>query len=463
MRPVQLVLRHALPLVLPFAALAAPTFHRDIEPILQAHCQSCHRPGEIGPMALLSYQDTRKWATAIKEAVALKRMPPWFESGTQEAGTQEVGTQESGTQEAGAPQGRRGHFRNDSSLSPADIQTIKAWVDSGAPEGDSKLAPPPRRFTEGWGIGQPDRVITMPEYEVPPTGTVEYTYVILPSGLTEDTWVRASEIRPGNRAVVHHAFLFVRTPGSKWFAGYPEGKAFVPTPRPGSTQKRNSDGDRTKEGSIADEQLASYVPGEEPVVLPDDTAFLVKAGSDFVLQIHYTSNGKPATDTTRIGLLYAPKPPARRGWFDGISASRFVIPPNDPNYVFETFATLATDVRLISAGPHMHLRGKSMEMRAVYPTGESETIFNVPRYDFNWQQLYEFPAPKLLPKGTRLELRATFDNSANNPHNPDPSATVRFGEQSQEEMMIGFLTLQIDRETDISRLMEPKPKPVKVP
>ena len=425
---------------LPLFLLAAPsfaaiTFHRDVEPILQAHCQSCHRPGEIGPMPLLTFADTRKWSAAIKEAIALKRMPPWY-----------------------ADPAANQHYKNDSSLSPADAATIRDWIAAGSPEGSPKDAPPPRPFTEGWGIGAPDMVVDLPEYQIPANGAGEYTYVILPTRFTKDTWVSASEIRPGNRALMHHSFLFVRTPGSKWFAGYPVGRYFVPDARPG-TEKRNSDGDRTAEGSRADEQLAGYVPGEEPTALPPDTAILVKAGSDFVLQVHYTTNGKSGSDKTRIGLVFAKKPPAQRAFFEGVSGSRFVIPPGDPNYSSTASITLATDVHLLAAGPHMHLRGKAMEMRAFYPSGESETLFSVPRYDFNWQQLYEFPSPKLLPKGTRVEIRAVFDNSRNNPFNPDPEASVRFGEQSWQEMMIGFVTLQISPDADLDNLFEHRRKP----
>lgn len=199
-------------------------------------------------MPLVTFQDTRKWAAAIKEAGALKRMPPWF-----------------------AADDAHQHYSNDSSLSAADAETVKSWVDGGAPEGNRKDAPAPRRFVEGWGIGTPDLVVTMPEYQVPASGTLEYTYVTVPTHLTRDTWVSASEIRPGNRSAVHHVFLFVRTPGSKWFEGYPTDAAFVPTARPG-TKKRNSDGDRTQEGSRADEQVASYMPGEGPIALPADTA-----------------------------------------------------------------------------------------------------------------------------------------------------------------------------------------------
>jgi hypothetical protein len=420
-----------------WAADPSVTFHKDVEPVLQAHCQTCHRPGEIGPMPLLTYQQTRQWAAAIKEAVALKKMPPWF-----------------------ADPSAHQRYRDDLSLSSAEADTIKSWVDAGAPEGDPKDAPAPIKFTEGWNIGQPDMVVSMPEaYQIPASGTVEYTYIIIPSGFKEDMWVKAAEIRPGNRAYTHHSILFARTPGSKWLAGYPTGVPFVPAPRPGS-KHRSSDGDRTIEGSLADEWIVGYVPGQRPWTLPEDTAFLVKAGSDFVLQLHYTPNGKAASDLTRVGLIFSKTAPAHRALISGVTDHKFAIPPGDADYKVDASLTLASDVKLLSAGPHMHLRGKSMDLRAVYPTGESETLFSVPHYNFNWQQMYAFATPRTLSKGTKIELSAAFDNSPNNPHNPDPASTVRWGDQSWEEMALGLFILQIDPDTDLDALFQ---KPEKHP
>jgi len=430
MAPRQLCLFTSLSAALAFAAPAPVTFHKDVEPLLQAHCQTCHRPGEIGPMPLLTYQDTRKWAKAIKEAVLSRKMPPWYADSSVQ------------------------HYFDDPSLTSAEIDTLKSWADAGAPEGDPKDAPKPRQWVEGWNIGVPDKIVEMPEaYQIPATGTVEYTYIILPTGFTQDTWVRAAEVRPENRALMHHAVLFIRTPGSKWLGEYPVGVPFVPAPRPGS-QHRSSDGDRTTEGSLADEWLVGYVPGARPYTLPEDTAFLVKAGSDFVLQLHYTPNGKPAQDRTKIGLIFAKTPPARRGFIANVAGNDWAIPPGDPNYEAKASATLATDVVVLGASPHMHLRGKAMDLRAVYPTGESEMLFHVPRYDFRWQQFYNFASAKTLPKGTRLEVDAVFDNSPNNPNNPDPKAEVHWGDQSWEEMLLGVVTLSIDPQADVNRLFQ---------
>ena len=413
----------------------AVTFSKDVLPILQKNCQSCHRPGEIGPMPLLSYAQARPFARAIKSATQSKKMPPWFADSSVQ------------------------HYANDMSLSTADIDTLAAWVDNGAPEGDPKDAPQPRQFVDGWNIGAPDKVIEMPEpYRVPATGTIEYTYVILPTHFTEDTWVQALEVRPGNRALMHHAVLYARTPESKWLREYPVGVPFVPAPRPG-TKQRSSDGDRTSEGSLADEWLVGYVPGAPPYTLPPSTAFLVKAGSDFVLQLHYTANGTAGSDQSRIGMVLSKEPPTKRAFIGLVNDGSFVIPPGDPSYEARAAVTLATDVELLSAGPHMHLRGKAMDFRAVYPDGRAEMLFHVPRYDFNWQQIFAFDAARLAPRGTRLEVVGVWDNSPANRFNPDPRAEVHWGDQSWEEMLLSIVTMSIDPKTDVNKLFErPKKK-----
>lgn len=400
---------------------AAPvTFHKDIEPLLQAHCQSCHRPGEIGPMPLLTYKDARPWAKAIKQAAITRQMPPWFA---------DPGVQ---------------HYRNDGSLRPAEIEKLVSWVDAGAPEGDVRDAPPQRSFMEGWAIGHPDLIVEMPQaYHVPARGTIEYTYVILPTHFAEDRWVIAAEIRPGNRAVMHHAALHVRPPGSKWLREYPQGVPFVPA--------RDSS---VGESQPYDEYLTNYAPGRPVYELPPDTAFLVKAGSDFVLQFHYTTNGKEATDLSKIGLIFAGAPPAKRAFIAPVANTKLVIPPGEPNYSATASKTLATDAILLSAGPHMHLRGKAMQISAVYPNGESEKLVDVPRYDFSWQLMYEFGPAKPAPRGTRLDATGVWDNSANNRYNPDPSSEVRWGDQSWDEMLIAWVTLQIDPNTDVNKLFQ---------
>jgi hypothetical protein len=416
------------------AAPAPVEFHKDIEPLLQAHCQTCHRPGEIGPMALLTYDQTRPWAKSIRQAVLTRQMPPWFADNNAQ------------------------HYSNDASLSAAEIETIKNWVDAGAPEGNPKFSPAARTFVDGWNIGRPDMVVEMPAaYQIPARGTVEYTYIVMPTNFKEDVWVQRLEVRPSDRAHVHHIVLYERQAGSKWLREYPMGVPFVPEPREGS-KGRTSDGDRTIEGSLADQWLVGYAPGTQPYNLPADTAFRIKAGSDFVLQVHYTTNGTPGADRTKIGMVFSKTPPAKRAFIANVTDAGFAIPPGDPNYSAKAELTLAAEAQVVAVAPHMHLRGKSMDMRAVYPTGESETLFNVPNYDFNWQINYYFPSPKTLPRGTKLEVTATWDNSANNRYNPDPKAEVHWGDQSWDEMLLGLTMLQIDPNTDLDKLFQAPPK-----
>jgi hypothetical protein len=281
------------------------------------------------------------------------------------------------------------------------------------------------------------------EYQVPAAGTVEYTYVIVPSGFAEDRWVERAEIRPGNRAVMHHASVWLRPPGSRWLSGYPAGKPFVPA------EQTRRDPARLLAATFADattldEQLVGYAPGRPAIMLPPGQAFLVPANADFVFQLHYTPSGKLTSDRTRFGLVFAKRPPVERVFKAGASNDTFVIPPGAPSHPVDASITLQADCKLISMRPHMHLRGKSMEFRAVYPTGEKELLLRVPRYDFNWQWDYVLESPKPLPKGTRIEVSGTFDNSANNPANPDPVAAVRWGDQTWEEMLTGQVELAID-------------------
>jgi hypothetical protein len=405
------------------AAAPVPTFSKDIAPILQHNCQGCHRPGEAAPMSLLTYQQARPWAKAMKEAVLLKKMPPW----------------------PADPQ--VGHFSNDRSLPSKDRDTLIAWVDGGAPEGNPKDLPKPVAFVEGWNIGKPDRVIEMPQpFDVPASGTIDYQYVILPLNLTQDTWIQSAEARPGNRAVVHHVIAFIRDPESKWMRDKQPGEVFVP---------RNARGDKQ---SFSGDILAGYAPGIPATQLPPGAARLVKAGSDIVLQLHYTANGKAGQDQTRIGFNFAKEAPKERVMTWGASNSKFKIPPGDPNYQVDSEVELAADVKLVSLLPHMHLRGKDFEYRLVFPTGETQTILRVPRYDFGWQLSYDLAGGMNLPKGTKIACTAHFDNSPNNPANPDPTREVKWGDQSWEEMMIGFFDIAFPADMD-PKLIFPDRKP----
>ena len=341
------------------------------------------------------------------------------------------------------------HYSNDASLSPSEIEILTSWVDAGAPEGDPKDAPAVRTFVEGWSIGQPDLIVEMPQaYEVPAKGTIEYTYVIVPTHFSEDRWVVAAEIRPGNRAVMHHAALHVRPPGSDWLREYPMGVPFVPSPGGSGNEQR-----------ARDEYLTNFAPGRPPYAIPPGTAFLVKAGSDFVLQFHYTTNGKAASDRSKIGLIFAKTPPARRAFIAAVANRTFAIPPGDPDYHAKASVTLAVDAVILSAGPHMHLRGKAMDITAGYPTGELETLVHVPRYDFNWQLLYSSdhqsprraaPVSRLVACGTILRIIPIIRT-----RKPKCNGATR----AREEIVLAWVTLQIDPDTDVDKLFRKLPEP----
>ncbi|HTS61127.1 MAG TPA: cytochrome c [Candidatus Acidoferrales bacterium] len=403
---------------------APPTYSKDVAPIVQARCQGCHRPGEAAPMSFGSYSEVRPWAKAIKQAVVLKKMPPWFAD----------------------PQ--VGHFRNDTSLSKAELDTLVAWVDAGAPEGNPKDLPPAREFVAGWNIGRPEMVLEMPQaFDVPASGTVDYQYVILPYKFAEDRWVQASEVRPGARSVVHHVIAYIREPGSKWMRDMQPGVAFVPP--------LNDKGERQ---GFSGDMLAGFAPGVPAESLAPGRGRLIKAGSDIVFQLHYTTNGKAQQDRTKVGLVFCKQPPAERVMVLGASNRKFVIPPGDPNFRVDAEFELAHDVTVSSLLPHMHLRGKDFEYRVIYPNGETQTVLRVPRYDFSWQFWYSPVSEMVLPKGTRIACTAHFDNSVNNASNPDASKEVRWGDQSWEEMMIGFFDVVFPADMDPKLLFPEKKK-----
>ena len=403
------------------------TFYRDVLPILQERCQNCHRAGEIGPMPLGTYTEARPWAKAIRQAVVTRKMPPWNADGP------------------------HGKFRNDPSLSQAEIDTLVAWVDGDAREGNAADAPPARSFTEGWSIGAPDAIFDMPKaYDVPAAGTIEYTYIIVPTGFKEDRWMSSAEVRPGNRAVVHHANVYVREAGSTWLREYPYGEAFVPREK---VVRAGEGGSSSAGAGIEEQMIAGYIPGRPARQVPPGYGMLVPAGSDLVFQMHYTTNGKAVRDRTKVGFVFAKQPPQKRVIRVQASNAKFVIPPGAASYPVSGIAQLGVECELIDAYPHMHFRGQSMTLSATYPTGEREQLLRVPRYDFNWQLVYEMGQPKVLPPGTLLHADATFDNSPNNRFNPDPKAEVRWGDQTWEEMMVGFFDVAIPLKTDLEKVL----------
>jgi hypothetical protein len=400
--------------VLPCGAATAPppvTFTRDVAPILEKNCQGCHRPGEAAPFSLLTYDQARPWAKAMKEAVRLKKMPPWFADP------------------------HYGNFSNDRSLTAKDLAVIADWADAGAPEGDRKDMPPPLSFVEGWSIPKPD-VVFQPAlaFEIPASGTIEYQKIIVPSGFTEDKWVQFAEARPGDRAHIHHMILFVREPGSKWLKDSKPGVFFV-APKPAENEAIDT-------SALPSDFLVGYAPGQPPEMLPSGQAKLIKAGSDLVLEIHYTTNGTAGTDHgSKFGLVFAREAPKERVLTLSATNGTFKIPPGAANYKVDAEFQLGATVKLASLHPHMHGRGKDFEYRIVYPSGETQTLLRVPRYNWHWQLWYNLAQPIVLPKGAKIECTAHFDNSPNNPDNADPTKEVGWGDQSWDEMMVGFFNL----------------------
>ena len=419
------------------ALFAAPaqdvTFHKQIEPILQVRCQGCHRSGEAAPMSLLTYQEARPWAKAIREAVLIRKMPPWFADPA------------------------HGHFANDRRMPQEEIDRIVAWVDGGAKEGDPSDAPKPLSFTDGWVMGKPDAVIEMPvAFQVPASGTVEYTYFVVPTGFTEDKWVENVEVRAGNSKVVHHVVLEVRPPGVKYLTDAKYGEPYVPPQR--AKQHKPDTGQGLLE--LASIEVAGvYVPGGVPYYLKPGQARLIPAGSDLIFQMHYTTNGKAGTDRSKVGFQFAKQPPTERVVNTFVSNRNLHIPPGSADEAVVAKVTLQADSTLLAMFPHMHVRGKGFEYRATYPSGETETLLSVPKYNFNWQLTYYLDQPKVLPKGTVLECVARYDNSANNAFNPDPAKEVYWGDQTWDEMLAGFVDLAMPVTMDPLSLLPPKPKP----
>jgi mono/diheme cytochrome c family protein len=424
-------------LVVSAFATAAPsnssvTYYKDVAPIVQNRCQECHRPGEVAPMSFMTYDQVRPWAKAMKTAVLTKKMPPW------------------------SADPHYGKFSNDRSLSQAEIDTLVAWTDSGAAAGNPKDAPKPREYFEGWQIGKPDVVYELPTpIDVPASGIVDYTYVVIPMNFTEDKWVQFAEVRPDARSAVHHVLAFLRPPGNNFMKDAEPGVPYIPR-RPASAGGQRGQGNIQEQ--IPGEMLVGYAPGLPPSQCKPGEAKLIKAGSDIVLQLHYTPNGKAMTDRTKFGLIFAKEPPQKRV-MSMMAINYFIkIPAGDANYEAHSRATLQQDVELVSLLPHMHLRGKDFLYKAVYPSGETQVLLSVPKYDFSWQIQYALDKELLLPKGTRIECTAHYDNSPNNPANPDPTQEVRWGDQTFEEMMVGFFDVSFDAKSDPSALQRPAGK-----
>jgi hypothetical protein len=408
------------------------SFSKDVAPILFKSCAGCHHPGDIGPMSLLTYQEARPWARSIRQKVASREMPPW------------------------SADPNYGKFSNDIGLSQQEIDTIVAWVDQGAREGNRKDLPPAPAFHDGWKIGKPDIVLTMPEeYTIAAEGSDEYINFSIPTSFKEDVWIQAAEIHPGNKRVVHHVIAFIQTPqmqnASRSSGLRPSANSIFY--QDGTLIRAKQDAPVYDNGCDAPNggmargsgqeglgfPLCFYAPGKDTDVWPAGVAKAIPAGSNIVIQVHYSkTTGKVEKDRSSVGLILAKQPPEKAITAFGVLNHYFKIPPGSPNHEVVGCYTLSRDVELYTLFPHMHVRGKDMKYEAIYPDGKRETLLYVPRYNFSWQTMYRLAEPKPLPKGTRLIVTAHYDNSERNKMNPDPTKWVRFGDPTYDEMMVGY-------------------------
>ena len=426
-------------------ANAPVTFNKDVLPILQKNCQSCHRPGQMAPMSFLTYQSARPWAKAMKAAVVTKTMPPW------------------------SADSHFGPYLNDRSLKPAEIETIAKWGDNGAPEGDPKDAPAPIQWAEGWTI-QPDIILDGPTTEVPAkpkNNVIEWTTVIMPTGFTKDTWVTSVQVKPEYPAVTHHICVgyVPHNPKVKYGVAVwqdkerdEEGAAIPEKGNPFTGGKLVgapiTDAAQILQGGEVEDCYLPGNPAADYRII--NAAKRIPAGSDLVFSLHYTPNGTAVTDHVKVGFTVAKEPPQRRYISYVISspldAKHFAIPPNDPNWESPpAVATFQQDAELVFMLAHMHFRGKDMVWTLEYPDGTKQVVLDIPHYDFNWQLGYNTSIK--VPKGTKLRVDAHYDNSVNNKFNPNPNKTVYYGQMTWEEMMAPFFGVVVDSHADASKVV----------
>jgi mono/diheme cytochrome c family protein len=380
----------ALDLEAPVAATAAtPTYHREISRIMQAHCVECHREGGLGPFALESHEDLEEHAGMIRKQVERGAMPPWF-----------------------AAPGAHGIFSNDRSMPEADKSVLLTWLKSGRPPGDPAEAPLARKFPEGWTVGTPDVVFQIPQaIAIKAEGTMPYQKRVVETAFAEDRWVQGYEILPTAPEVVHHVIVKVHSKGS-------------------AIRER---------GEGEEGFFAAYVPGNSHRMLPPGFAKRLPAGSRLSFQIHYTPNGKATTDQVKIGLIFAKEAPRNEVHVAAVAQPRLNIPPGEANHLENKRQVIPVNMNITAFMAHMHVRGKSFKYELTTPDGKTETLLDIPRYDFNWQLQYDYAQPKFIPRGSTMIITAVFDNSSGNPANPDPTKTVRWGDQTYDEMMIGYV------------------------
>ena len=398
--PVLLLISLLLISLANMCSAATPTFFADVLPILQNRCQECHRAGAIAPMSLMTYKEVRPWAQSIRAKVIGRKMPPWFADPC------------------------CGTFANDRSLTVDEIQTLASWVDGHAPAGDPKDAPPPRPWPSTWNLAAPDAVLPMPlSFAVPEKEPVDYQRFVIQTGFQGDRWVQAVEVRPGARAVIHHVVVYIREAGETW----------------------------TK-GPVTSDLLAVYAPGSGVLTFPDGMAKLIPQGAELVMEIHYTPNGHATTDRTSVAMVFAKQRPAKRVISLQLTRMDLRIPAGDRDYHLSAWGTLPNDALLLGFFPHMHLRGKAFEYDLLLGEERGDErpvpLLRVSHYDFHWQLFYRLAKPIPLKRGAKLSVTAWYDNSANNPLNPDPTAEVGWGEQSLQEMLVGFFDVAVDPAID---------------
>ena len=407
------------------SAANAPTFTKDVAPLLYKHCTTCHRPGEVAPMSLMTYDEARPWARAIRDNVVSGTMPPWHADPA------------------------HGKWQNDRRLSDAEKDVISRWVAAGAPQGDPKDSPEKPVYAEGWTIGQPDLIAKMETaFEVQPTGTIPYQYFEVPTNLTEDKWVQALEVRAGDRSVVHHVLVYVRHPGmtAPTVAFKPANPPGGPAPPREEDPSQLTGSSRPPSGARRGPLMTQIAPGTPPTVYAPGTGLLLKAGSVLTFQIHYTTNGTAASDRSMVGFRFAKERPTVEVHTGAMMNPRFMIPAGEENHAVESGLSVVEDVTIYGLIPHTHLRGKSWQHTITWPDGRTETILAVPKYDFDWQTEYVFATPLRVPKGSVLRAVAHYDNSKNNKSNPDPTKDVYWGDQTWEEMQYTGITYSIDKE-----------------
>jgi mono/diheme cytochrome c family protein len=432
------------------ASAAAPTFTKDVAPIFFANCTSCHRPGDIAPMSLLTYKDARPWAKSIASKVADGSMPPWHADP------------------------KYGSFSTARSLTDAQKQTITRWVAAGAPEGKASDLPAAPVYTDEWNIGTPDAVLSMTEdYPIPATGEIPYQYLVVPANFAEDRFITDWEIRPGDRQAVHHLLLYLLAPKEIAEAQAKQrqqamlGRMFGPAPaagtprpvapfefaccvqipdgeeggRPLPPELRQDPGPNYRARPVGMAQgMGGFSPGGSIRHFPEGMGMRIPKGYSLVFQMHYTTYGKASTDRSKIGLKFAKTPPKTILNTLALINASLSIPPGATNHLVENTMTFNRDTMIYSLIPHTHVRGTGWHYEATYPDGRKEVILSVPKYDFNWQHEYVFSQPWKVPAGTKLLAKAWYDNSAKNKSNPDPTKTVTWGDQTWEEMMYTSIT-----------------------